>query len=394
MKPAAVYLHIPFCVSKCAYCDFCSYSGLDHLYSEYTQSLEQEIGREGSAWDGVRFDALYVGGGTPTVLPVGSLTRLIESCRDAFSLAPGCETSVEANPGTVTADSLGALRRAGVNRLSLGVQSLHNDELLLLGRIHTAEGARRAYDMARAAGFTNVNLDLIYGLPGQGVSRWEETLRQALRLAPEHLSLYGLMVADGTPLAGRVASGDLPEPSDEVGAEMYRLTEDMLRDAGYIHYEISNWARRTPADADDRPFPSLACQHNLTYWHNGRYVGLGAGAFSYDGRRRYGNVPRPEEYIQRVSAGSSPVSEAETLDAAGRMGETMMLALRLVKGVSAAEFEARFGLTLEEAYGDVIGDLVSQGLLDADKEGIRLTRQGRLLGNRVFAAFLADPQDR
>jgi len=390
MKAAGVYVHVPFCLRKCAYCDFCSYVGLESLYTEYIKWVRQEMAVAGAAWGGTDFDTLYIGGGTPTVVPTRDLVGLVKACRESLSFISGFEATIEANPGTVTLEALNALREAGINRLSLGFQSLQDDELALLGRIHTADEAREAYDLAREAGYTNINLDLMYGLPGQSVGRWVDTLRQIVALRPEHLSLYGLMLEEGTPLASRIGRGDLPDVDEEVWAEMFRTAEEVLSDAGYIHYEISNWARRTPGDRAGDVMPVWSCRHNIKYWRNERYMGLGAAAYSYDGNRRYGNISDPREYIRRVGEGASPVVEEEVLQREGRIGETMMLGLRLVRGVSHAAFESRFATTLQTVYGEEIGDLVSEGLLEEDAVGIRLTPRGRLLGNRVFAAFLAD----
>ncbi len=382
-----IYIHIPFCRAKCAYCDFISYPGLDHLHADYVQAVQREISLRAPTWAEAHFDTLYIGGGTPTLLSAEQISALIGACRSTLGLVDEAEITIESNPGTVDLLGLKALRQVGVNRLSLGVQSLDDEELHLLGRIHSAGEAVAAFHLALEAGFGNINLDLIFGLPGQSVAHWQETLMQALALGPEHLSLYALTLEPGTPLAERVADGGLPAPSDDAAAEMYELAEEMLDDAGHEHYEISNWARREGVlDADG--LPALACKHNLKYWRNERYLGLGAGAHSYDGWRRYANVPSPADYIARVVAGIDPVAEAEETDRARSMGETMMLGLRLSVGVSWEGFGRRFGVGLREIYEQEIGELYAQGLLEVDDRGLRLTPRGRLLGNRAFAAFL------
>lgn len=389
LGPAGLYLHIPFCGKKCAYCDFASYPGLGSLFAPYVRALRTEAEAARGAWEGVPFATAYVGGGTPTALPADLLAEVLQIPLGLYGLPEGAEVSVEANPGTVDRAALRALRAAGANRLSLGVQSLDDRELALLGRLHSAEEAVASYRLARRAGFTNVSLDLMFGLPRQRPADWRATLDRALDLEPEHLSLYALTVEEETPLAGSIACGDLPAPDEDLAADMYELAVERLADAGYAQYEISNWVRRTPEDAPSpTALPRLACRHNIIYWRNGLYLGLGVAAYSYDGAERRGNVRHPQEYIERIEAGESPLAEREAPDEALEMGETMMLGLRMVAGVAHAAFAARFRRTLDEVYGPVIGSLVADGLLERDAVGIRLTPRGRLLGNRVFGAFL------
>jgi oxygen-independent coproporphyrinogen-3 oxidase len=384
---AGIYIHIPFCRAKCAYCDFASYAGLEALADDYVDALSAEITHRATEWSDTILGSLFFGGGTPTLLPPAAIAHLIAHCRAALSLADDAEITVEANPGTIDAESLTHLRDAGVNRLSLGVQSLHDDELAMLGRIHSAAEAVAAVEAARSAGLSNISLDLIYGLPGQTLARWEDTVRRALALEPEHLSLYGLSVEAGTPLEACIECGLLPAPDDDLAADMYERAGELLDQAGYAQYEISNWARRSAGDVSGR-IPALASRHNLIYWRNERYLGVGAAAHSYDGQVRRSNVVDPPEYIRRIRAGQSPVDESETADLDRRMADTMMLGLRLNVGVDEETFSARFGLALREAYGAEIDRLVDEGLLEADDRGVRLTPHGRLLGNRVFAEFL------
>ena len=398
--PAGVYVHVPFCRSKCAYCDFASFAGLEALHERYIAALLREVEGASSDWLALGFDTLFVGGGTPTALPAADLVRLLRACQQHLGVPLTAEISLEANPGTVSPSDLATLRRAGYNRLSLGAQSLRDDELDLLGRIHTSEEAIQAYRWAREAGFANLNLDLIYGLPRQSLSQWRESLERALDMVPEHLSLYALSVEEGTPLEECIARGALPAPDDAAAADMYELAEDLLDRAGYAHYEISNWARRglddpgpaKPGSSQSKvgppDMPALACRHNLKYWRNQPYLGLGSAAHSYDGRCRRANVTSPREYIERVEAGRDVVAEEECPDRDQRMDETMMLGLRLIEGVSHEEFARRFGVGLQAVYGAEIAETAGDGLLDVDRRGVRLTPRGRLLGNRVFAAFL------
>jgi oxygen-independent coproporphyrinogen-3 oxidase len=387
MPNAGIYAHIPFCRAKCAYCDFVSFPGMEALYDSYVEALCLEAAQRAPYWTGTRFDTLFVGGGTPTVLPVRAVEALLAACRQRLDLENTAEISIEANPGTVDGDALRALRRAGINRLSLGVQSLDDGELTLLGRIHSRAEALAALALAREAGFGNVNLDLMLGLPGQRLSHWRRTLEEVAALGPEHLSIYILSLEGGTALSARVSCGALPEPDEDEVAAMYELTERLLAQAGYAHYEISNWARRSPGDAGGE-LPALACRHNLKYWRNEAYLGLGAAAHGYDGAVRYANIGDPAAYIARVRGGKEATATRETLDDAQRMGETMMLGLRLTLGVERQRFQERFGRCLDEVYAQQIEELAREGLLEADARGVRLTARGRLLGNRVFAAFL------
>jgi oxygen-independent coproporphyrinogen-3 oxidase len=330
------------------------------------------------------------------VLPAPDLASLVERARRAFALPDDAEITVEANPGTVDAAGLRRLRRAGVNRLSLGVQSYDDRLLAILARIHTAADADAAVRDARAAGFENLNLDLMMGLPQQSLGDWQATLQRALVQAPQHLSLYVLAVEEGTSLAARIERGALPAPDDDLAAEMYEWAQEALARAGYDHYEISNWA-----------CTGYACRHNLIYWRNKPYLGLGAGAHSWLGGRRWSNLRDPEGYIQALVPQSLqgdqsllgdpglPVVEVETIDRALEMSETMMMGLRLLdEGVSYARFEQRFGVPMEQVYGDEIAAAVEEGLLERVPERgadrVRLTGRGALLGNRVFVRFVGE----
>jgi len=376
--PLSLYLHIPFCRRRCSYCDFNTYAGLEDLFVPYTSALADEVRRTGR---GERVTTIFFGGGTPSILPVALVADLLAACRDAFVVDADAEISLEANPGTLDEARLAALRRLGINRLSLGVQSAQPDELALLGRLHDFDQAWRAVAMARAAGFENLSLDLIYGLPQQALGHWRATLEAVLSppMQPDHFSAYCLTVEEGTPLADWVTSSQVPEPDPDLAAEMYELTEATLNAAGFIHYEISNWAR-----------PGRECRHNLVYWRDGAYLGFGAGAHSHRASRRWWNVLAPAEYIARLQAGESPQAAAEEISPAQAMGETMMLGLRLSEGVGAEAFRARFGRDLEQVYARPLEELAAAGLIQWDGQRARLTARGRLLGNQVFARFLGD----
>ena len=384
MTPAGVYIHIPFCKKKCTYCDFCSFAGLESLFAPYVQAVCRQIAQTAVNWASTRFDTVYIGGGTPTVLPPASIASLLAACRQHLDLEGDAEITIEANPGTVDKSSLAILRGAGINRLSLGVQSFRNQELDILGRIHDQCEARQAYHDARGAGFECINLDLMFALPRQSLDDWRANLSSAMDLAPDHLSLYALTLEKGTPLAERIAAGQLSAPDDELAATMYELAERTLGQAGYLHYEISNWAKRGTDGASEAGYS----RHNLHYWHNEHYLGLGAVAVTYDGQRRTTNVSDPASYVAQVRSGGAVLEASETTPLARQMDETMMLGLRLIDGVSWNSFRERFAVGLEEAYGPAIDELVDEGLLESDERGIRLTPRGRLLGNRVFARFL------
>jgi oxygen-independent coproporphyrinogen-3 oxidase len=392
----SLYVHIPFCQSKCSYCDFNSYAGLESLIPSYVGALLAEMGLWREPTQQMNVVTVFLGGGTPSLLPLAEVERITTALHQRFRLAADAEVSFEANPGTIDRPYLEELRSLEVNRLSLGVQSFHDDELATLGRIHTAAEAREAYDTARQAGFDNVNLDLIYGLPRQTMTAWQHTVREAIALRPEHLSLYALTVEEGTPLADAVARGRLPPPDADLAADMYLWAEDTLATAGYQQYEISNWA-----------FPDRQCRHNLAYWLNEPYLGLGAGAHSCFGGFRFANVKDPRRYIALVeesakgdacpAEGLAPfltglrhIAFAEQMTPARAMAETVVLGLRLVEGLRLEEFRGRFDQDLMSVYGAQVEELEALGLLERSDGCLRLTASARLLGNEAFQRFLPD----
>jgi oxygen-independent coproporphyrinogen III oxidase len=370
-----LYIHLPFCRAKCAYCDFNSYAGQEDLFAAYARAIAGEI----QSAAGARAATVYLGGGTPTVLPLSLLAEILAAVRAHFTLDGDAEISIEANPGTVDAGLLARLRRLGVNRLSLGVQSLDDGELRLLGRIHSADQALQAFAAGRQAGLDNVSLDLIYGLPDQALLAWQASLTRALEMAPDHLSLYALTLEEGTPLADRVLSGELSSPDPDLVAEMYEWAEAACAAAGYEHYEISNWARE----------PRLRCRHNLATWRNEPYLGFGAGAHSWAGGRRWSNVAGPADYIERLSSGSSPVAAVEEITAELEMAETTILALRLLQeGLDLARFRERFGSDARQHYASQVEELLALGLVEQDAHRLRLSPRGHLLANQAFYRFL------
>ena len=383
----SLYVHVPFCRAKCAYCDFNSYAGQERLIPAYADALLREASLWAEAEAAGRIETLYFGGGTPSLLPIAEAKRLVGGLRQRFDVASDTEVTMEANPESVDATHLVALRRLGVNRLSLGVQSFDDAELRFLGRIHDAARAEKAYRAAREAGFDSVSIDLIFGLPGQTVAQWGRRLERAVALEPDHLSLYALTIEETTPLARRVARGECAEPDPDAQAEMYTWSSERLARAGYEQYEISNWAR-----------PGHRCRHNLTYWHSEPYLGMGAGAHSYVDGYRLANELRPDRYIELVcSCGSAQpfvptklphVESVELPDADREASDAVILGLRLTEGVSMAALGCRFGVDLGGRYGREIGELEALGLLESVDGRIRLTERGRLLGNEAFQRFL------
>ncbi len=401
MPAYSLYLHIPFCRHRCAYCDFNTYDRLETLIPAYVQALRAELRCVAhNAAPRLPVHTVFFGGGTPSLLPAESLGSVMAEIRQGFDLDAGAEISLEANPGTLSAEYLLALRKIGVNRLSLGMQSAQPGELLLLERQHGYQDVQQSVSWARRAGFDNLNLDLIFGLPEQSLESWEESLRLALDLHPEHLSLYALSLEHGTPMRRWYERGLLPEPDPDLAAEMYEAASERLASAGYLQYEISNWARR---DSGGQP---LFCRHNLQYWRLHPYLGFGAGAHGYAHGVHTSNVLAPAAYIQRLQpvlemAGISPGaafprspanSSAEQPDLEEQMGEWMMMGLRLTQeGVSAQDFQQRFGRNLQQVYRRQIERLVELGLLEwhaLPSERLRLSERGRLLGNQVFMEFI------
>lgn len=384
--PLAMYLHIPFCHVRCTYCAFNIYTRSQHLITPYMAALRREIALVGAD---ARRPALsiYFGGGTPSLVPAGEIAATLDRCRESFALAEDAEITLELNPESAEPGDLRALRRAGVNRLSVGMQSAHADELKLYARLHTLADVRQAVQRARAAGFDNLSLDLIFGAPRQTMPMWQQSLHAALALEPDHISFYSLTIEDGTTFDRWAQSGRIPQPDPDLSADMYEWATDALAAAGFEQYEISNWAR-----------PGKQSRHNLQYWRGEPYLGLGAGAHGYAAGVRTRTVLRPDDYIARVEDQPQPrpfpltdaVEETEAIDRDTAMSETMIMGLRMVQeGISPAAFEQRFGASLVSVYGEAIAPLREAGLLTTGPAGqLRLTRRGRLLGNQVFVAFI------
>ncbi len=361
MTPAGLYVHVPFCLTRCGYCDFNAHAGLDHLKGAYAEALRREAEVAAPAWEGTRFASVFLGGGTPTTLPAAEIGSLLRTLGDVFELDRDAEITSEANPDTVDRRSLEGLRAAGVTRLSLGVQSFDVDVLAALERAHRPESVRRAYADARAAGFDDVNLDLIYGTHGESLASWRRTLDETVALRPDHVSAYALTIEPGTRLGARVAAGAVPPPDPDLQAEMFEAACDALREAGYRHYEVSNWAA-----------PRRECRHNVGYWEGRPYLGLGAGAHSYRDGRRWWNVRPLGRYVDLVRRGADPTGGEERLGAEERELERLMLGLRLDAGVP-------LGWVPEDAARSH----VDRGLARVTGGRLALTERGMLLASAV-----------
>ncbi|MGB9080413.1 MAG: radical SAM family heme chaperone HemW [Desulfuromonadaceae bacterium] len=373
-----LYIHVPFCVEKCRYCAFVSSRPEKNDLAEYPALLSRELQLHASGAGPV--DSIYFGGGTPSLLQPLQLARLLEEIAVWTGISADAEITLEANPGTVDRISLTAFRHAGINRISLGIQTFDDRFLDCLGRIHTAEQSRQAFQDAREAGFNNVSIDLIHSLPGQGLNQWRSELQQAIELCPEHISIYGLTVEEGTPFA-HTYPADSPElADDDLSADMFELADELLTAAGFEHYEIANYART-----------GYRSQHNSGYWRRDGYLGLGVAAHSFL-REEYGvrfsNPDNLEEYRRGVMSGQPERIAESRLTLGDAMAEYMFLGLRLSDGVSLRAFECEFGRSPASVYGSIAADLAGLGLLIQHEDKLALTLRGMLLSNQVFARFL------
>ena len=378
-ESAGIYLHIPFCLSKCDYCAFPSRPLAGHDLDGYLDALAGEIDfYRGQGWcRGRIFDSLFLGGGTPTILGREQLTGLLTRLRAAFNLRPEAEITVETNPNTVDLEKLTAVREAGANRLSIGIQSFDDRILRRIGRSHTAAQGEQAVALARRAGFSNLSLDLIYGLPGQSPADWRRALARALALAPEHLSAYQLSIDQGSHFAGQIERGHLILPGEKAVAEMAEETVQLLTAAGFARYEISNYAR-----------PGFQCRHNLGYWRNRSWLGLGAGAVGCLSGLRLRNSEEPGVYTTRWRRGEPAWIEAEGLDRERSFRETVVMGLRLLDGLDLAGLRDRFGTDLQEYYGDTLTQLLAKGLLTLTANNLRLTARALPLANQVMTELV------
>ena len=383
MKKLAIYIHIPFCVRKCLYCDFLSAPASDETREQYVQALCREIREERKSYVNYKIETIFLGGGTPSLLSGEQLDRILGTVFDAYQVADDCEISMEVNPGTVTKEKLKAYKRAGVNRLSIGMQSAVEEELQSLGRIHSSEDAFDTYDLAVKTGFNNINIDLMSAIPGQTIESWKESLKRILDLepAPAHVSAYSLIIEEGTPFFENTPT----LPDEDTEREMYKITNDILSESGYLRYEISNYAK-----------PGFACRHNCTYWERGSYAGFGIGAASLVEQVRFSNTRNLKDYLGKYLKNATVAikENRQELSVEEQMEEFMFLGLRMMRGVSAGKFSDLFGKTIEQVYPGIVEKYCRQGLLQKIPEQgsgevrIALTERGIDVSNVIMADFL------
>ena len=371
----SLYIHVPFCATKCYYCAFNTYAFHKEQAHHYLEALRSEM--ELYRLDSSRLKTVFIGGGTPSILSTESLDMLLMHLHTVFEVDRGAEVTVECNPGTVDRQKLELMRSGGVNRLSFGVQAMDDATLWEIGRIHTVDEAIQSYELARGVGFDNINLDLIFAVPNQTVEEWKACLKEVISLQPEHISACSLMIEEGTVFYESWRTGKLQRLSNEVEAEMYRATIDTLTDHGYQHYEISSFAK-----------PRCAAKHNLVYWDNHSYIGMGPGACGYINGVRYSNIRGVQDYVESLKQGRKPVADSEQLTGRDEKAETIILGLRKREGIRELDYQRRFGESIEEEFEDVLDKWIDINLLDWKGEYLRLTRQGLFLANEVFVDFL------
>ncbi len=393
-KPLSVYIHIPFCRKRCAYCDFNTFVGLDHLLEKYVDCVLEEITIFSILFNSDHFvQTIYFGGGTPTIMPVSSYVKMIKTISNHFSMADILEISSEANPMELDLDYLSGLHDAGINRLSIGMQSVVKNELEILGRLQHPEDVSQAVLNSKNARFNNINIDLIYGIPTQTLRSFALSVKSAVSFKPQHLSIYGLSLESSTPLAHKIQQGHIPEMNEDMAGDMYAWVMERMPTMDFRQYEISNWVLEDN-DTDFR------CFHNLQYWKNRDYLGIGAGAHSFIESRRWSNVNLIQNYIGSISKeklssefGHAAIAEHKQLSKMDIIKETLMMGLRLTEeGINTEQFANRFSLKIEDIYFDQIEKLLALGLIEyktSNKSRIlRLTRKGRMLGNQVFLEFI------
>ena len=372
---ANLYIHIPFCLSKCDYCSFVSYPGMAHLFDRYVEALGMEfslLNAHGRRPD--TLETVFFGGGTPSLLSADHISALLTRCRQRFEMREDAEISLELNPKTADFMKMIALKESGINRVSIGVQSFIDRELQHLGRVHNAQEALDAVEMARNSGIAAVNIDLISGIPGQTLDSWLWNLQTAITLKPDHLSLYQLSVEEGTPFHAQRAQGRLVLPDEDEIERMDAVTPEVCRAADFWQYEISNFAR-----------PGFECRHNINYWLNQEYYGIGAGAVRYLAGERVKNVEDPLVYCEKMERGDSAVVDREKLDSEASFRESVIMGLRMVTGISSEHLFSRYGIDLQLYYGEALEKLLTLKLVEFEKPYLRLTAKGRALANQVMA---------
>lgn len=381
--PLGIYIHIPFCISKCAYCDFVSYAGRDNQQAAYFNALIKEIRLKAATLDfGVnrKVRSIFFGGGTPSYVPTEYITQILSELAYYFVLTPDCEITLEGNPESLNSiPRIETYRQSGINRISIGTQSFDDHILAIMNRPHKSDMITHTVQNVRAAGIDNFNLDLIFGYPEQTQIQWKDSLQKALALKPSHLSLYGLTVEPNTRLDVQIRSKQLPEPDDDTSVSMYLEAEEELSHQGYHHYEISNWS-----------LPSLECQHNLNYWKFGNYLGFGLNAHSYLAGKRSWNTDNLNDYIHSLNSKKLPESDSEVLTGRHQMAEYCMVTMRLREGIHRQTFITRFGTDVADAFGQVLHQYESTGMIEISPDYVRLTIQGILFSDSIFSDLLSD----
>ena len=378
MSQAGVYIHIPFCRSRCSYCDFATGLYESDLATRYVDAVVAEIQRATIGSGPTNIDTIYFGGGTPSLLTPDQLARILSAVKEGFAVSADVEITMEMNPGALPFEKLQSFRKLGVNRASFGAQTFDDRELARLGRSHNTADTLNTFKDLRGAGFDNISFDLIAGLPGQSLERWQLNVEQALNLRPEHLSFYLLEVHAGTPLAEHIRRGIQPKPDEDVASVMYSFMLERAVESGYEHYEISNLSR-----------PGFASRHNTKYWTGVAYFGFGCSAHSYDGKnQRWSNDRDINRYLQALETGTSPVVEQQLLTVEEIRSEAVFLGLRMMRGIDAKRYLDMFGIDLQTAHKSDLSRFVEAGLLEIEGDSLRLTRTGALMSNEVFAAFV------
>ena len=374
---SGVYLHIPFCASRCHYCNFATGGYEENLAQKYVDALCVEI-QQATVSEAMReIDTIYFGGGTPSTLTIQQFQDILNQCKSRFALDPKIEITAEANPGSLTTEYLSQLHSIGINRLSIGVQSFLDRELEMIGRGHVADDARSAVKMARQAGFKNLSLDLIAGLPEQSIETWRNNINSAMELEPEHLSVYLLELYQDAPLMHRIKRGELQAIDDELTVQMYYELVDAAEQNGYVQYELSNWAK-----------PGFESRHNLKYWNGALYHAFGMSAAGYNGNARWSNIRNINHYIERIEKSESVIAENIELSLEDHQSEEIFLRLRLKDGVNLAHYSEAFGIDIKSKYETEIERLLDAGVLEFSGDSMRISRRGKVLANEVFEAFI------
>ena len=377
-QPLGLYIHIPYCIHKCGYCDFNSHPIKQDEMNHYIDALVAEMKHYAKTYSNTHIiRTIFLGGGTPTTLTVYQLERILKECVSEFTVASDAEITIEANPATIDKEQLKSIRQTGYNRISIGVQSFDKAELKLLDRAHGPEEIHSTVDRARKAGFDNLSLDLMFAVPNQSLSSWESNLNKALEKNPEHLSTYNLTIEQGTAFSKLQSNGKLIMPDDDHQLELYKRTIERLTKKGFHHYEISNFAHR-----------GKECKHNITYWENKNTLGLGAGASSYMNGTRFKNINLPAHYIRQVKEKKIAVEHSETLEPRQAMGETIMLGLRLLQGISIHQFEKRFQISFINLFRNIISALKEKELVIIEKDYLRLSQKGLFWADSVILEFI------